>query len=541
MRCVIINEIQGLKEEINNFTKDFAVEFQILESTDSSFIQDLSALDMIIYIPDYTLENLSVRIEPLKYSNCSLYIAVDPKESIDTSLLLQLSCVNFIQLPISFDQIRMYIDIHEKRNTPPQLPSESKLLQSIFQISSSVVSGGSIENFLQSLVDNAADTLNADRILLITLDTQAEIVTSLYEGGIESHQYKIPDFKDYYTELMDGLTGWVVRNIKSAYSSKEMKDERETAQVQQRRLNHQAGSIVVSPIVIKNQVYGTLTAIKNIAKRDFTTDEYNMVQAYTSFISIQIEKFILQKKLVEREKIGMLENFIQCFSHQLNTPLGNSIVLLTYIMDQLNDLESTLTHPKEVSEELSTFVSHTKEASFSIQKNLSNMKQYISEFRRMAILEEYDNSAIVDLQTIIQSVNSLKVEKHKISYTLQITPDQELALKSYPSAFFEIFSHLIENSIIHGFFKRKKDNKISINFKKVNGYIFFEYTDNGKGVEANKINKIFTPFYTSQLNMGFGLGLTRVKTIVEQVLNGQILARNINKSQLVIDIRIPSG
>ncbi|MEF3254869.1 MAG: ATP-binding protein, partial [Deferribacterales bacterium] len=57
--------------------------------------------------------------------------------------------------------------------------------------------------------------------------------------------------------------------------------------------------------------------------------------------------------------------------------------------------------------------------------------------------------------------------------------------------------------------------KIGLYVERVDEKLSFIVEDNGKGIPADQIEKIFDPFYTSGKSKGTGLGLAVVKDIIQ--------------------------
>jgi signal transduction histidine kinase len=75
--------------------------------------------------------------------------------------------------------------------------------------------------------------------------------------------------------------------------------------------------------------------------------------------------------------------------------------------------------------------------------------------------------------------------------------------------------------------------------KEIDNFIARIY-DNGLGIDDNKINKIFEPFYTTkEKNKGIGIGLTIVKSIVEEKMLGKISVNNNKKKGVCFTIKLP--
>ena len=62
--------------------------------------------------------------------------------------------------------------------------------------------------------------------------------------------------------------------------------------------------------------------------------------------------------------------------------------------------------------------------------------------------------------------------------------------------------------------------KISVSIK--NESLEIVYTDNGKGIPKENIAKVFDPFFTTNMQVGTGLGMNITYNIITQRLGGEI-------------------
>ncbi|GAB4578540.1 MAG: hypothetical protein Fur0022_12750 [Anaerolineales bacterium] len=157
--------------------------------------------------------------------------------------------------------------------------------EALYQVSQAAAAVESLPTLLQSIVDRIADSLPADRILLITLDLESQQVTGFVESGLPTGSI-IPLA---YDELMNGLTGWVIRERKPALSVKAKRDERESDEVYQHRVSAGAGSIVVVPLLYRDRVLGTLTATNEVNNPDFSSEDVNLLSAMANQVASAIE------------------------------------------------------------------------------------------------------------------------------------------------------------------------------------------------------------------------------------------------------------
>lgn len=179
------------------------------------------------------------------------------------------------------------------------LESSLNLISSLYEVTQSVVNFTNLSEMLQSIVATVSRTLSADRATIIIFNHEMKTVSNLVKDG--------PGDKNVietvsYEELMDGLSGWALRELKPAISPKGMPDPRESMQAQQRRIETNCGSIVVLPLTYRNTALGTLTVINSIIQPDFTKQEIHWMEAIATQAALAIGRAQVYVQLNQSEE-----------------------------------------------------------------------------------------------------------------------------------------------------------------------------------------------------------------------------------------------
>ncbi|MDD3273338.1 MAG: HAMP domain-containing sensor histidine kinase [Bacteroidales bacterium] len=137
----------------------------------------------------------------------------------------------------------------------------------------------------------------------------------------------------------------------------------------------------------------------------------------------------------------------------------------------------------------------------------------------------------------IRSDLSYKLDERGIKMKIDIADD--IAIKGSYMLIYSLFKNLVDNSIDHG----GENISISIECTGItDGVAYFRYKDNGKGVPANQLERIFERFYRiekgrSRRSGGSGLGLSIVKNAV-LMHNGDIKAENLPEGGLLFSFSL---
>jgi diguanylate cyclase (GGDEF)-like protein/PAS domain S-box-containing protein len=155
----------------------------------------------------------------------------------------------------------------------------------LYRIARALIHTDNLNDLLQSLVDNVAENLPADRVMLTTLDLTKQKINQYVVGGSGISQIAQADFE----ELWDGLSGWVLRELKPALSPKDEVDPREREYVQKRRHETDCGAILVVPLFHREEAIGTLTVINRLDQENFSQRHVELMETIANQAAIAIE------------------------------------------------------------------------------------------------------------------------------------------------------------------------------------------------------------------------------------------------------------
>ena len=104
---------------------------------------------------------------------------------------------------------------------------------------------------------------------------------------------------------------------------------------------------------------------------------------------------------------------------------------------------------------------------------------------------------------------------------------QEITIYSFKNELLQVLINIINNA--KDAINEKEDVKlIWIKLTKFDGFARIEIMDNGGGINAIIIDKIFEPYFTTKhKSLGTGIGLYMSKNIVEKHLKGNLYVKNV--------------
>ncbi len=231
-----------------------------------------------------------------------------------------------------------------------------------------------------------------------------------------------------------------------------------------------------------------------------------------------------QQKLVQSEKLASLGSMISGMAHEINTPVGIVITSVSYLAREMKALRKKYDGGSLSRRELTEFFSEQDEILHIIENNLERTDQLIKSFKRISADQITDEKQLFDLKDYLKElIGSLEPLLKKGPYPITVSCSDNVKIRSYPGAFAQIVTNLINNSILHGFTTGLPGTMtLDVSLKEDTLRIAFE--DDGMGMVSTVRENIFDPFFTTKRGAegGMGLGLHLVYTTVTQTLGGEI-------------------
>ena len=230
-----------------------------------------------------------------------------------------------------------------------------------------------------------------------------------------------------------------------------------------------------------------------------------------------------QRQLVEAEKMAALGSLVAGISHEVNTPLGISITAVTTMAAATEELKEQYALGPFRRSAFDGYLRIVTESNELIVGNLHRVDELMQSFKHVAVDQiTSDRRTFCLKQYLEEVVRSLEPKLRTGRHTIQIEVDEDLRLVSYPGAFAQIITNLVINSLVHGYLDRQ-EGKIYIGARRRGDRLHLQYHDDGVGIAAEHLGRIYEPFFTTARDRGgTGLGLHIVYNLVTQRLKGFI-------------------
>ncbi len=247
-----------------------------------------------------------------------------------------------------------------------------------------------------------------------------------------------------------------------------------------------------------------------------------------------------QDELLRSEKHAALGRMVAGVAHELNTPIGNSVLVATTLRSEVEQFGRVASQGLTRSG-LASHVSQTAEAVSMLLKNLSRAADLISTFKQVAA----DQTSLQRRDFMLDEVVREILQMHQPTLrrgSLQVAAQVPAGLHfdSYPGPLGQVLLNLLSNALEHAYEDLQPGQVLISAWGLSQGRVRLEVRDQGRGMSADTLRRIFDPFYTTRLGRGgTGLGLSICQTLVTRVLGGSISVQSAPGQGTSFSIELP--
>jgi signal transduction histidine kinase len=234
-----------------------------------------------------------------------------------------------------------------------------------------------------------------------------------------------------------------------------------------------------------------------------------------------------QASLVQAEKMASLAQLVAGIAHEINTPIGVALTAASYFDRNTADLKARFDSGLLKKADLAAYLTSTTEAASFIASNLARAADLIQSFKRVAVDQTSETRRTFDLSEYLgEIIQSLRPVLKKVPHVVEVACAKDITIDSYPGALFQVITNFVMNSLHHAF-DTNMVGHIRIGVQDQMDKVVIEYSDDGKGIPPDHLERIFEPFFTTARSRGgSGLGLHIVYNLVTTTLKGDIACQS---------------
>ena len=306
-------------------------------------------------------------------------------------------------------------------------------------------------------------------------------------------------------------------------------------------------SALFSPLMMGEQLLGVMS-IQASAEKAYGDTERMILRSLSAYAAIGIANATTysrlqetQSQLIAQEKLAGLGSLVAGVAHELNTPIGNSLLTNSSLQELHQKVSQQIETQTLKRSDLKAFVDNVAEATALVDRGLSTAARLVQSFKQVAVDRTTEQRRTFELSAACADVGVLhRRALEQGDHKLEMEVPSGLQLDSYPGALGQILTHLLTNALIHGF-GDKSGGTIRVSAEKVpNESIELTFADNGRGIAPAHLSRVFDPFFTTRMGQGGGgLGLSISHNLATAILGGELTVRSKPGAGCSFTLRIP--
>lgn len=383
-------------------------------------------------------------------------------------------------------------------------------LERLLEVVRGLTTSPDLESFLQTIIAEASELTNSELASILEYDPEAKdlrFLTTIWFDRDVLRPMSVP---------LDGsVAGEVFRKGQPLIVQDPKADQRHF-KVIDRVTKHETYSLAAVPIIVRGEVIGVLEALNKRDDAHYTEEDLTILATLAALAAQAMRNVHLERKVkVAHIQLAELErlktDFIAITSHELRTPLGLILGHATFLRElvgkehisQMDTIIRNATRLKEIVENLSD-VDNVQTGNARIRGHEVSMAK-IAEDVALTFQDEAESKNITLTREWDDRPHFIEADSVKINIAL---------------------SNLVKNALQF----TNAGGTVRINVGEESGYVKVSVSDDGIGIPAKELSKVFDRFFQVEEHLtrkhgGMGLGLAVAKSMIE-LHDGRIWAES---------------
>lgn len=275
-------------------------------------------------------------------------------------------------------------------------------------------------------------------------------------------------------------------------------------------------------------------------------DVTDLVRAKEQAERTLAELKLAQQQLVQAEKMAALGKVVAGVAHELNTPLGNALCVVSSLDEDFERLSTDVAAGKLRRSEFDKFLATNGKGLQLLRKSIERAAGLVRSFKQVAVDQTNEIRRQFDLAECVEdTLSTLTLQFRNGPVRLETVLEPGLSLDGYPGPLGQVLMNLVLNAKIHGF-PENRAGRVKVSARRsldAGGERAVELIceDDGCGMPEEILPRIFDPFFTTRLGQGgSGLGLHIAHNIVGALLGGRIVVSSTAQAGTRFTVYLPA-
>ncbi len=232
------------------------------------------------------------------------------------------------------------------------------------------------------------------------------------------------------------------------------------------------------------------------------------------------------KLLTAQSKQAVMGEMISMIAHQWRQPLSTiTLQISKYQIEQL-------LHSDKKEREIDKTLSEISDTIIYLSETIDDFQTYFQQDKEITEVKVCE---------IIKRVNNFIAPRMKeIGLEIEVQKDEDIVVHTYLNEIIQVLLNIFNNAIDALKSDKIKKPKISISFMVVDEMVEVQVKDNAFGIDAEILDHLFEPYFSTKGKNGTGLGLYMSQMIMQKQFESEIEVQTSEKGS-IFKLKIPKN
>lgn len=362
-------------------------------------------------------------------------------------------------------------------------------LRILYELINDLGSIFNIDLILRQTLEKVFTVIKADRGYMMLVDEKGKLTLKASRVSSESDTQEVP--------ISRTIIDQVIANAVGVLSSNAMGDKRFTSG----KSVHNFGirSAICVPIKGRDRILGVIHVDSSVSEHTYTTEQLRLLTAIGYQTGMAIDNVALHQAAVQSERLAAVGETVAFLSHHIKNILqafgAGADVVDTAI--SCGDMDRVKSSWPIVQRGLGR-----------INRLILNMLAFSKE--REPLLEPINVNHVLN-----ECIESAAAGADSRGVAIMTDLDDVPPIPADASGLAQAFMNLLSNAM-DAVADQSGVVTLASMYDSMNRAVVIRVIDNGSGIEEDKLDEIFTPFYSGKGQKGTGLGLAVARKVVRE-------------------------
>jgi len=290
-----------------------------------------------------------------------------------------------------------------------------------------------------------------------------------------------------------------------------------------------ARSMLFVPIMVGARALGVIS-VQSSRPGAYQHVQLDMLSTLAAYVGVALDNADAYRRLKETqaqlaasEKLASLGSLVAGVAHELNTPIGNSLLMASTLHEKTEMLAARFAGNQLKKSELEAWIAADREATSLMMRSLHAAADLVNSFKQVSVDQASDQRRRFDLARACHEIAATMMNQvRRAGHRLELRVEPGIQMDSYPGPLGQVLINFVNNALLHAFEAPGGLMVLEASLLDT-GHVRIEFADDGRGIPPEHLSRIFDPFFTTRLGQGgSGLGLNIAYNIVTTLLKGTI-------------------